>query len=136
MVRKGIGTDTRIGSKFIYPGVGYGGSCFPKDVKALIALSKQYSYDFNILKEVEEVNKQMRRLFIEKIRKQGLRNSHLLSIQPTGNSSILANIVSGGLEPIFMPEYKRTSIMPYPPNGLDIPHNIDWVNKTYTSNTK
>jgi ribonucleotide reductase alpha subunit len=73
---------------------------------------------------------------IEKIRKQGLRNSHLLSIQPTGNSSILANIVSGGLEPIFMPEYKRTSIMPYPPNGLDIPHNIDWVNKTYTSNTK
>lgn len=72
---------------------------------------------------------------IESIKKYGLRNSHLLSIQPTGNSSILANIVSGGLEPIFMPEYVRTSMMPYPPEGLEVPKNIDWDNKTYISNT-
>lgn len=67
------------------------------------------------------------------IEKYGIRNSHLLSIQPTGNSSIFANVVSGGLEPVFLPEYVRTSMMPYPPNDLDIPKNIDWNNKTFTS---
>ena len=71
---------------------------------------------------------------INLIKKYGIRNSHLLSIQPTGNSSILANNVSGGLEPIFMTEYVRTSIMPYAPDGMDIPKNIDWDNKSYTSN--
>ena len=69
------------------------------------------------------------------IRKYGLRNSHLLSIQPTGNSSVFANNVSGGLEPLFMPLYVRTSIMPYAPEGLDKPKNIDWENKTYDSTT-
>lgn len=73
---------------------------------------------------------------IELIRKYGIRNSHLLSIQPTGNSSIYANNVSGGLEPIFLSEYVRTSIMPYAPDGLDKPRNIDWENKTYESSTK
>ena len=73
---------------------------------------------------------------IELIAKYGLRNSHLLSIQPTGNTSILANIVSGGLEPVFMPEYIRTTIMPYYPEGLYQPLNIDWSNKTYSSETK
>lgn len=63
------------------------------------------------------------------IKKNGIRNSHLLSIQPTGNSSIYANNVSGGLEPIFMPEYTRTSMMPYPPEGLHLPKNIDWSSK-------
>ena len=55
------------------------------------------------------------------IKRYGLRNSHLLSIQPTGNSSVFANNVSGGLEPLFMPLYVRTSIMPYAPEGLDKP---------------
>jgi len=68
---------------------------------------------------------------IELIKKYGIRNSHLLSIQPTGNTSILANIVSGGLEPVFLPEYKRTSIIPYPPDGLLLPQNINWVKKEY-----
>lgn len=71
----------------------------------------------------------------EMIKKNGLRNSHLLSIQPTGNSSVFANNVSGGLEPLFMPKYIRTTIMPYAPDGLDKPKNIDWENKTYDSNT-
>ena len=61
----------------------------------------------------------------------GLRNSHLLSIQPTGNSSVFANNVSGGLEPLFMPKYVRTTIFPYAPEGLSRPKNIDWENKTY-----
>ena len=67
------------------------------------------------------------------IKKHGIRNSHLLSIQPTGNSSIFANIISGGLEPIFMPVYKRTSMMPYPPVGLDVPKNVNWEEKKYNS---
>ena len=72
---------------------------------------------------------------IEMIKKYGIRNSHLLSIQPTGNSSVFANNVSGGLEPLFMPQYVRTTIMPYAPEGLDKPKNIDWENKTYDSTT-
>lgn len=70
---------------------------------------------------------------IAKIEAQGLRNSHLLSIQPTGNSSVFANNVSGGLEPLFMTEYVRTAIFPYPPEGLHLPKAIDFGNKTFTS---
>lgn len=70
------------------------------------------------------------------IRRNGIRNSHLLSIQPTGNSSVFANNVSGGLEPIFMSQYVRTTIMPYAPDDLDKPRNIDWENKTYESTTQ
>jgi ribonucleoside-diphosphate reductase alpha chain len=70
------------------------------------------------------------------IRRYGLRNSHLLSIQPTGNSSVFANNVSGGLEPIFLPEYIRTAIMPYAPEGLDKPKNINWDSKTFESTTE
>ena len=64
------------------------------------------------------------------IAQHGLRNSHLLSIQPTGNSSVLANNVSGGLEPIFMPEYTRTVIQAFVPEGLTLPTNIDWQKPT------
>ncbi len=63
-VRAGIGSDTRIGHKFIYPGIGYGGSCFPKDVKALIKTADDHDYSMKILKAVEEVNEsQKSRLF-------------------------------------------------------------------------
>lgn len=58
-VLAGIGLDKRIGSSFLSPGAGYGGSCFPKDVKALIAIAKQYGYDFTLLKDVEAVNKEV-----------------------------------------------------------------------------
>ena len=68
MVRKGIGTDTRIGSKFIYPGVGYGGSCFPKDVKALIKTAKENNYNMRILNAVEEVNEQQKEVLFNKVR--------------------------------------------------------------------
>ena len=56
MVRSGIGSDTRIGRKFLYPGIGYGGSCFPKDVKALIKTAEQNGYQMRVLQAVEEVN--------------------------------------------------------------------------------
>jgi UDPglucose 6-dehydrogenase len=67
MVRKGVGTDPRIGSQFLFAGVGYGGSCFPKDVSALAKTSEEYKYRFGILKAVQEVNKQQRMLFAKKI---------------------------------------------------------------------
>lgn len=65
------------------------------------------------------------------IKKHGLRNSHLLSIQPTGNSSVFANNVSSGLEPIFLTEYIRTATQPYAPEGLKTPQGIDWTGKTF-----
>lgn len=69
MVRKGIGSDPRIGNKFIYPGVGYGGSCFPKDVKAIIRTAKQYNYDLKVLQAVEEVNDAQKHVLVDKVRK-------------------------------------------------------------------
>jgi UDPglucose 6-dehydrogenase len=66
-VLEGVGLDRRLGRSFLYPGVGYGGSCFPKDVKALIAIAGQHGYDFALLKAVDEINKQMGRSFVEKI---------------------------------------------------------------------
>lgn len=68
MVRKGIGSDGRIGPKFIYPGVGYGGSCFPKDVKALIKTAKENSYDMRILNAVEEVNESQKEVLFNKVK--------------------------------------------------------------------
>jgi UDPglucose 6-dehydrogenase len=68
MVRKGIGSDTRIGTKFIYPGVGYGGSCFPKDVKALIKTAKENKYDMRILNAVENVNESQKEVLFDKVR--------------------------------------------------------------------
>jgi len=67
MVRKGIGSDSRIGNKFIYPGIGYGGSCFPKDVQALIKTAGEYDYDLRVLKAVEAVNKDQKMVLFNKI---------------------------------------------------------------------
>jgi UDPglucose 6-dehydrogenase len=66
-VRKGIGSDPRIGNKFIYPGIGYGGSCFPKDVKALIKTAKGKSYNLEILQAVENVNERQKSVLFNKI---------------------------------------------------------------------
>ena len=68
-VRRGIGTDSRIGNKFIYPGTGYGGSCFPKDVKALIKTADELSYNLRILKAVEEVNESQKSILVSKLNK-------------------------------------------------------------------
>lgn len=70
MVRKGIGSDTRIGRKFLYPGCGYGGSCFPKDVKALIKTAEQNGYSMRVLKAVEEVNEAQKSVLFDKLYKK------------------------------------------------------------------
>lgn len=67
MVRKGIGADNRIGSRFLYPGCGYGGSCFPKDVKALISTAKEHGYPMSILQAVEEVNNRQKSILFRKL---------------------------------------------------------------------
>ena len=67
-VRIGIGSDTRIGKRFLFPGIGYGGSCFPKDVQALIRSSSQVGYDFKILNSVEEVNTNQKTIIVPKIK--------------------------------------------------------------------
>lgn len=69
MVRKGIGADSRIGNKFLYPGCGYGGSCFPKDVKALIKTAELNGYDMRVLKAVEEVNEHQKSILFEKLQR-------------------------------------------------------------------
>ena len=68
-VRKGIGSDDRIGKRFLFPGVGYGGSCFPKDVQALAHSARENKYDFKILESVMEVNDIQRKVLVEKMRK-------------------------------------------------------------------
>lgn len=68
MVRKGIGSDARIGNKFIYPGIGYGGSCFPKDVKALIKTAAANGYEMQILQAVEKVNEYQKTVLFEKLK--------------------------------------------------------------------
>ncbi|MBC5613802.1 UDP-glucose dehydrogenase family protein [Bacteroides hominis] len=69
MVRKGIGSDSRIGSKFLYSGCGYGGSCFPKDVKALIKTAAENGYNMRVLNAVEEVNESQKNVLFEKFEK-------------------------------------------------------------------
>ncbi|MBR5332074.1 MAG: UDP-glucose/GDP-mannose dehydrogenase family protein [Muribaculaceae bacterium] len=69
MVRKGIGSDNRIGKKFLYPGCGYGGSCFPKDVKALIKTAEKAGYPMSVLKAVEEVNERQKEVLFNKLMK-------------------------------------------------------------------
>ena len=69
MVRKGIGSDERIGSRFLYAGCGYGGSCFPKDVKALIKTAEEHGYDMQILKAVESVNHRQKEVLFQKLMK-------------------------------------------------------------------
>lgn len=68
MVRQGIGSDTRIGNKFLYPGCGYGGSCFPKDVKALIKTAEVRGYEMKVLKSVDEVNENQKKVLFNKLR--------------------------------------------------------------------
>lgn len=70
MVRLGMCSDDRIGSKFLFPGLGYGGSCFPKDIKALIKLAQEFGCECRILKGTDEINKNQRKIFIDKVLKK------------------------------------------------------------------
>ena len=68
LVRKGIGSDARIGSRFLFAGLGYGGSCFPKDVKAIVKTAEDSNYDFRVLRAVEEVNERQKRLLYDQVK--------------------------------------------------------------------
>lgn len=87
-VRKGIGSDPRIGNKFIYPGIGYGGSCFPKDVKALIRTAREHGHEMRILQSVEDVNEGQKEVMFSKLKKHfgDLKGKHFamwgLSFKP------------------------------------------------------
>jgi UDPglucose 6-dehydrogenase len=126
MVRKGIGSDTRIGNKFIYAGAGYGGSCFPKDVKALIRTGDEYGRSLEILKAVELVNEHQKRVIPEKIKSHfgdNLKNKKFglwgLSFKPHTDDMreapslrIIEELLKAGVkikayDPVAMDEAKR-----------------------------
>ena len=67
MVRKGIGSDPRIGNKFLFPGVGFGGSCFPKDLRALVSIGEEYGQEMSILKAVVDVNRNQKMRLVERV---------------------------------------------------------------------
>jgi len=80
MVRRGLGSDDRIGKRFLFPGIGYGGSCFPKDVKALVQSAREVDYNFNILKAVMQVNERQKIYLVPRIKKyfnNDLRNKRI-----------------------------------------------------------
>jgi UDPglucose 6-dehydrogenase len=127
MVRKGIGSDARIGTKFIYPGIGYGGSCFPKDVQALIRIGKDNKYPLRILTSVEEVNYHQKNVLFSKIQAHfgdQLKSKHLaiwgLSFKPQTDDMreapslviikklLEANAKITAYDPVAMKEAKHT----------------------------
>jgi UDPglucose 6-dehydrogenase len=126
MIRKGLAADSRIGPAFLFPGVGFGGSCFPKDIKALIDTGKQHNYQMSILQAVDNVNQNQASRFVDKVRKHfegNLRDKRLavwgLSFKPRTNDmrdapaitiieSLLADGVSvAAYDPEAMDEAKR-----------------------------
>ncbi len=82
MVRAGIGSDTRIGRKFLYAGCGYGGSCFPKDVKALIKTADEHGYSMSVLKAVEQVNERQKSILFDKLQKAFAEQSLVVKTMP------------------------------------------------------
>jgi UDPglucose 6-dehydrogenase len=127
MVRRGIGSDSRIGNKFIYAGVGYGGSCFPKDVKALIKTGLEYGYPMRILQSVDEVNNYQKAILVEKIKahfKGSVRGRTLavwgLSFKPNTDDTreaparvVISELLKAGchiraFDPVAMDEFKTT----------------------------
>ncbi len=80
LVRKGLGSDTRVGKRFLFPGIGYGGSCFPKDVNALIKTTKENNSEMTLLTQVDKINKQQKLVLVNKLKahfKKGLKNKKI-----------------------------------------------------------
>jgi UDPglucose 6-dehydrogenase len=125
-VRRGIGSDPRIGSKFIYPGAGYGGSCFPKDVKALIKMGEEYKFPLKVMTAVDEVNTFQKSILFKKIREYfigSLKGKRIaiwgLSFKPNTDDmreapalTLIEELLSEGVsiaayDPVAMKEAKR-----------------------------
>ncbi|MCB9876770.1 MAG: UDP-glucose/GDP-mannose dehydrogenase family protein [Planctomycetes bacterium] len=124
-VRKGIGSDSRIGNRFIYPGIGYGGSCFPKDVKALVRTGRESGYELRILQSVEDVNEAQKHVLFTKVKKHfgDLKGKHFamwgLSFKPETDDMreapalvICEQLIAAGAtvtayDPVAMPECKH-----------------------------
>lgn len=146
MVRRGIGSDTRIGHKFIYPGIGYGGSCFPKDVKAIIKTASEYGYELRVLKSVEEINEDQKSVLFTKLMKyfnNNIKGKTIalwgLSFKPNTDdmreapSLVLikllqkagANVIA--YDPVAMDECRRRigDIITYAPTQYDAINNAD-----------
>jgi UDPglucose 6-dehydrogenase len=126
MVRRGIGSDSRIGTKFLYPGCGYGGSCFPKDVKALIKTAAQNGYKMQVLQAVESVNERQKQILFDKLEKHfdgNLQGKHIaiwgLAFKPETDDMreapsvvVIEKLLAAGAsvkvyDPISMTEGKR-----------------------------
>ena len=125
MVRKGIGADARIGNKFLYAGCGYGGSCFPKDVKALIHTGKENGYQMRIIEAVEQVNEQQKSIVFTKLQRalKDLKGKRIaiwgLAFKPETDDMreapslvVIEKLLDAGAEivaydPVAIPEGKR-----------------------------
>ena len=150
MVRLGIGSDSRIGKKFIYPGVGYGGSCFPKDVKALLRTSKEFGYPLKVIQAVEEVNDRQKEVMYNKIAKyfnNQLKGKRIaiwgLSFKPDTddirespslviiNSLLKAGVQINAYDPAAMDEVKKVlgSVIEYSSDPYDA--TIDEIGRAH-----
>ena len=146
MVRSGIGSDTRIGRKFLYPGIGYGGSCFPKDVKALIKTAELNGYPMQVLRAVEEVNELQKSVLFDKLVKQfndNLKDKTIalwgLAFKPETDDMreapalvVIEKLLEAGasvrvFDPIAMPECKRRigNVVTYCENMYDAADGAD-----------
>ncbi|NVK27104.1 MAG: UDP-glucose/GDP-mannose dehydrogenase family protein [Flavobacteriia bacterium] len=145
-VRRGIGSDPRIGNKFIYPGIGYGGSCFPKDVKALIRTARENGHEMRILQSVEDVNESQKEVMFTKLKKHfgDLNGKHFamwgLSFKPQTDDMreapslvIIDQILKAGgtvcaYDPVAMEEAKHLHLgdkIRYAENEYDALENAD-----------
>ncbi|WP_303070953.1 UDP-glucose dehydrogenase family protein [Bacteroides nordii] len=148
MVRKGIGADSRIGSKFLYPGCGYGGSCFPKDVKALIKTAAKNGYEMRVLNAVEEVNELQKNILFEKFRRYFNGNIEGkkvaiwgLAFKPETDDMreapslvLIGSLLNAGCsinvyDPVAMDECKRRigDVITYSPNMYDAAVDADAI---------
>ncbi|MGA2968038.1 MAG: nucleotide sugar dehydrogenase, partial [Candidatus Levyibacteriota bacterium] len=136
-VLEGIGTDKRIGKMFLSPGPGYGGSCFPKDVRALISIAKDNDYPFSLLEEVENINHQSRRDIVRKARKilGDMRNKKIgiLGLAFKANTDDMRD--SPAIDIINLLQNEGAKIAAYDPKAMDtaavILKDVDYKKDAY-----
>jgi UDPglucose 6-dehydrogenase len=137
-VREGIGSDTRIGRRFLYPGIGYGGSCFPKDLSAYHAVARECGYDFRLLEEVMKINEEQQRRFLRKVRSAvwTLRGKRLgvLGLAFKGGTDDIRESPAVGIVQALLAE--GSQIQAYDPAAMEnakrvLPRDIRFVASAY-----